>query len=58
MQCLIEASDAGVLGRITKQTALKARHRQATSRLKRVKPVDSYGLLIAAPLHAKLPLRF
>ena len=54
MLCFIEASDAGVIRRITQQHAVKAQPWQAKGRLKRVKAVDLYGLLIAAPLHAKL----
>jgi hypothetical protein len=46
-----------MVGRITKQSAVKTGQRQAKARLKRVKSADSYGLLIAAPLHAKLTLR-
>jgi hypothetical protein len=49
--------NAGVAGRIIRQFAVKAGHGQAKGRLKRVKLVDSYGLLIAVPLHAKLTLR-
>jgi hypothetical protein len=45
-----KTSHAGMVGHITKQFAVKAGHEQAKGRLKRVKPVDSYGLLIAAPL--------
>jgi hypothetical protein len=57
MQCFIEASDAGIVSRITKQSAAKTGHGQAKARLKRVKPADSYGPLIAAPLRAKLTIR-